>query len=62
MHDRMPVLLHPNELDQWLHGSFDDIVAFQNRSFPNELIEITPTKDLWVQKKTPTPAGGPSLL
>jgi putative SOS response-associated peptidase YedK len=51
LHDRMPVLLHAHEFDQWLHGSFEDIVAFQNRSFPNDVIEITATKDLWVPKK-----------
>ena len=40
LHERMPVLLLPDEFDQWLHGSFDELVALQRRSFPNELIEI----------------------
>ncbi|SEP41602.1 SOS response associated peptidase (SRAP) [Rhodospirillales bacterium URHD0017] len=51
LHHRMPVLLLPDEFDRWLHGSFDDVVAFQNRAFPDGLIEITPTQDLWVPKK-----------
>jgi putative SOS response-associated peptidase YedK len=51
LHHRMPVLLLPHEYDQWLHGSFDELVAFQQRRFPDELIEITPTADLWVARK-----------
>jgi len=51
LHDRMPVLLLPDELEVWLHGSFDEVVALQKRSFPNELIEITPTQELWVPKR-----------
>src|SRR5260370_27081403 len=39
LHDRMPVLLHPHEYEQWLRGSFEDLLAFQNRCF--DLIEIT---------------------
>ncbi|WP_245503847.1 SOS response-associated peptidase family protein [Rhizobium laguerreae] len=31
VHDRMPVLLHPDEDERWLHGSIDDIVALQHR-------------------------------
>lgn len=57
LHHRMPVLLQPYEFDQWLRGSFEDLVAFQQRSFPNELIEITPTKDLWVPKRAGTSVG-----
>ena len=34
VHDRMPVLLHPDEHDAWLHGSIDDVIAFQARCFP----------------------------
>jgi putative SOS response-associated peptidase YedK len=54
LHDRMPVLLQPEEYDQWLRGSFDDLIAFQERSFPNDLIQITPTTDLWVKRDTPS--------
>ncbi|NGO66504.1 DUF159 family protein [Rhizobium daejeonense] len=55
VHNRMPVLLHRNEYQQWLHGSFDDVLAFQKRVFPAELIEIERTTELWVKKKTPKP-------
>src|SRR3546814_16422187 len=37
VHNRMPVLLHEHEYDQWLHGSFDDLIAFQDRAFPSQL-------------------------
>ncbi|MDH7640260.1 SOS response-associated peptidase [Sphingomonas oryzagri] len=47
VHDRMPVLLMPHEYEQWLHGSFDEALAFQERVFPDELIEITRTTELW---------------
>jgi len=51
VHDRMPVLLHANEYDTWLNGSFDDRVAFQHRCFPEELIKMGRTSELWVRKK-----------
>lgn len=50
LHDRMPVLLHPSEWELWLHGGFDDAVAFQERVFPDDLIEINRTADLWVSE------------
>ncbi|KKW92508.1 SOS response-associated peptidase [Sphingobium chungbukense] len=60
VHDRMPVLLHEQEYGDWLHGSFDDVQAFQNRTFPSELIAMTRTDELWVKRK-PT-AGQQTLL
>jgi putative SOS response-associated peptidase YedK len=51
VHDRMPVLLLPEDYDRWLHGSLEDVVAFQQRSFPDDLIEIRRTTDLWVARK-----------
>lgn len=47
VHDRMPVLLHEAEYDQWLHGSFDDLCAFQERCFPDELIAMERTSEPW---------------
>lgn len=52
VHDRMPVLLHPHEYDQWLRGGFDEILAFQERCFPDDLIEVDRTSELWVKRKT----------
>ena len=50
LHDRMPVLLHPHEHYQWLHGSFDELLGFQKRCFPDELIDMTRTSDLWISE------------
>ncbi len=51
VHDRMPILLHPDEYDTWLNRSFDDLIAFQERCFPDDLIEMERTNDLWVRRK-----------
>lgn len=51
VHNRMPVLLMPDEYDRWLNGSFDDAVAFQDRCFPDDLIEMTRADELWVKRK-----------
>lgn len=51
VHDRMPVLLHRSEYEQWLRGDFETALAFQSRVFPPELIETERTTDLWVKKK-----------
>lgn len=58
VHDRMPVLLMPDEWDAWLHGTFDDAVAFQNRCFPDDLIDIQRTSEPWVKRAAAT---GPLL-
>jgi putative SOS response-associated peptidase YedK len=50
-HDRMPVLLHPEDHDRWLHGTLDDVVAFRDRCFPDELIAVDRTADLWFRRK-----------
>jgi hypothetical protein len=52
----MPVFLFPTEWDIWLNGSLDDLLAFQARKFPDELIEMERTTELWVSKKTKVPA------
>lgn len=51
VHDRMPVLLHRDDHDRWLHGSFDDILAFQARCFPDDLIVMERTGEPWVKRK-----------
>ncbi|MNL81799.1 hypothetical protein D3C87_2090140 [compost metagenome] len=48
----MPVLLQPDEYEQWLHGSFDDALAFQKRTFPPELVTMERTSELWAKKKS----------
>lgn len=54
IHDRMPVLLHADEYDQWLHGGLDEALAFQERCFPDELIEMVRTSELWSKRAAPT--------
>ena len=56
------MLLLPDEFDVWLRGSFEEFVALQKRCFPNELIEITPTPELWVPKKPAAPAEKATLI
>ncbi|MDB5700539.1 MAG: hypothetical protein JWL66_738 [Sphingomonadales bacterium] len=51
VHDRKPVLLHPDEYDRWLHGSFDEALSFQLRCFPDDLIEMTRTGEYWDKRK-----------
>ena len=57
VHDRMPVLLLPDDYDRWLNGDFDSAVAFQERCFPDALIEMTRTNEPWV-KRTPAAIAG----
>lgn len=54
VHDRMPVLLLPQDYDRWLHGSLEDVVGFQQRVFPPDLVEMRRTADLWVPRKAST--------
>lgn len=51
VHNRMPVILHQNEWDLWLNGSFDELLALQERDYPADLIEIERTDELWVKRK-----------
>ena len=51
VHDRMPVLLHADEHDRWLNGSFEDALSFQLRCFPDELIRMDRTQELWTKRK-----------
>lgn len=62
VHDRMPVLLHRDDYDMWLHGSFDDALAFQQRRFPDELIEMDRTSELWVRRKATDSAAAPASM
>ena len=50
VHNRMPVLLQPKDYEQWLHGSLNEAVSLQNRCFPDDLITMDQTTDLWVRR------------
>lgn len=56
VHDRMPVLLHEEDLDLWLRGSLEDVMSFQERCFPDELIRMERTGDSWLGKRSEAPA------
>ena len=62
VHDRMPVLLHTDDYDRWLNGSFEDAVLFQERCFPDELIKMERTTDLWVKRNAARGADQPNSL
>ena len=50
VHDRMPVLLQRHEYQTWLRGSFDEVAALQDRCFPDALITMKRTEELWIQR------------
>jgi putative SOS response-associated peptidase YedK len=56
VHDRMPVLLHEEDYERWLHGSLEDVIAFQDRCFPDDLITMERTSDPWLKRKAEAPA------
>ncbi|MFD1610840.1 SOS response-associated peptidase [Sphingomonas tabacisoli] len=55
VHNRMPVLLHEHELDEWLHGSLDDVRAFQGRCFPPEVMAMDRTAEPWFRRSAANP-------
>lgn len=58
VHNRMPVLLHEEDHDRWLNGSLDDVKAFQDRCFPDELIGVERTAEPWFRRKSEPVQGG----
>ncbi|MCV9960291.1 SOS response-associated peptidase family protein [Pararhizobium sp. BT-229] len=54
--ERMPILLKPDEWDRWLHGSIEDVIAFQFRAMPWEDFEIMHTRDRWKSGTPPSKA------
>ncbi|URW75915.1 SOS response-associated peptidase family protein [Sphingomonas donggukensis] len=52
--DRMPVLLARSEYDSWLHGTIQDVIAFQFRPpVASESMTILNTEDRWKSGKLP---------
>jgi putative SOS response-associated peptidase YedK len=47
VHNRMPVMLAPGEWESWLHGSFEEVCDLQARCYPDDLIAIERTPELW---------------
>ena len=52
VHNRMPVLLHVDDHEQWLHGDLDDVLALQDRCFPNTMMTMERTSELWVKRQS----------
>ena len=46
VHDRMPVILSPDDYAAWLHGELDDLLALQ-RPYPCDAMVVTPTDEPW---------------
>lgn len=59
--DRMPVLLAQKEYDRWLHGSIQDVIAFQFRPpLAGARTVVEHTDDRW-RSDAPPPSGKPQL-
>lgn len=56
VHNRMPVLLLPEDYDRWLGGSFEDALGFQRRRFSDALIAMERTLEPWARR------AGPALI
>jgi len=56
VHNRLPVLLHEEDYDLWLHGDLDTVKAFQDRCFPDDLTTIERTPDPWFRRRSAEPA------
>jgi hypothetical protein len=48
----MPVLLHEEDDERWLHGRLKDVIAFQDRCFLDELTLEERTSDPWFRRKS----------
>jgi putative SOS response-associated peptidase YedK len=60
LNPRMPVLLRPDDYERWLHGTIQDVIAFQFREVPAERLILERTDELWRGGATRTPE--PALL
>lgn len=58
VHDRMPVILHRDDYERWMTGTLEDLLAFQQRVYPPELMEMERTSDLWVKRKASSETDG----
>jgi len=47
LNPRMPVLLRPNDYERWLHGTIQDVIAFQFRKIPAGRLVADATDELW---------------
>jgi hypothetical protein len=52
----MPVLLHEEDYERWLHGTLEDVIAFQDRCWPDALMAMERTSDPWLKRRAEAPA------
>ncbi|ALJ12387.1 SOS response-associated peptidase [Sphingopyxis macrogoltabida] len=62
VHNRMPVLLQRDEYEAWLQGDLNTVVSFRDRCFPNELIEMNRTDELWSKRRSVSANVGDATL
>ena len=60
IHDRMPVILHPDAHDIWLRGDADEAIALVTQ-YPADQLTVERTADSWFARKA-KPADAPPLL
>ena len=53
VHNRMPVLLHEHEIEDWLQCPLDDVRAYQGRCFPPETMAMERTGEPWFRRSAP---------
>ena len=50
VHDRMPVILAPQDQDRWMNGSFEEILALQRPADPHRM-EVLRTEQPWTARR-----------
>lgn len=60
IHDRMPVILHPDDHDIWLHAPAEEAMALVAK-YPADRLAVERTDVPWFSRKAP-PSDAPSLL
>jgi len=60
IHDRMPVILHPDEHEAWLNCPADDAIALV-RKYPASRLIVDRTSEPWFKARS-KPAEGPTLI
>lgn len=59
IHDRMPVILRPEDHDAWLHAPADDAMKLVAK-YPAALLQVRATDEPWIKKKSAPEA--PTLI
>ena len=60
IHDRMPVILHPDEHDAWLNGPAEEAMALV-RKYPAARLAVERTDEPWFKRKAASSEGRPLI-